>query len=122
MSSTGISLSYCSSARSSALSATQIKQLKRLQNIIIRMILGLDCHERITDSHVSELKWLYVKEQLLLNQLKLIFKIRKEGPEAKIVLPVLENSHQMTTRSKSRPDFKVVRGTTEEQKNFSNQL
>ena len=60
-------LSYCSSVWSSALSATQIKQLQIQQNIIIRMILGLDCHENITDSHLSELKWLYVKEQLLLN-------------------------------------------------------
>ena len=60
-------LSCCSSVWSSALSATQIKQLQIQQNIIIRMILGLDCHENITDSHLSELKWLYVKEQLLLN-------------------------------------------------------
>ena len=82
------------------------------------MIFGLDCHERITDSHLAELKWLYVKEQLLFNQLKLIFKIRKEGPEAKIVLPIVENNHQMTTRSKSRADFKVERVKTEEKKTF----
>ena len=111
-------LSYCSSAWFSALSATQIIQLQRQQNIIIRMILGLDCHERITDSHLAELKWLYVKEQLLFNQLKLIFKIRKEGPEATIVLPIVENNHQMTTRSKGRADFKAERVTTEEKKTF----
>ena len=41
-----------------------------------------------------------------------------QGPEAKLVLPVVENNHQMTTRSKSRSDFKVARATTEEQKIF----
>ena len=111
-------LSYCSSAWFSALSATQIIQLQRQQTIIIRMILGLYCHERITDPHLAELKWLYVKEQLLFNQLKLIFKIRKEGPEATIVLPIVENNHQMTTTSKGRADCKVERVTTEENKTF----
>ena len=111
-------LSYCSSAWFSALSATQIKQLQRQQNIIIRLILGLDCHERITDFHLAKLNWLYVKEQLVFNQLKLIFKLRQEGPEATIVLPVIENNHQMTTRAKSRADFQVERVRTEEQKTF----
>ena len=115
-------LSYCSSAWFSALSATQIKQLQRQQNIIIRMVLGLDCHERITDFHLAKLNWLYVKEQLVFNQLKLIFKLRQQGPEATIVLPVIDNNHQMTTRAKSRADFQVERVTTEEQKHFSNHL
>ena len=100
-------LSYCSSAWFSALSFTQIKLLQRQQNIIIRMIIGLDCHERITDSHLAKLNWLYVKEQLVFNQLKLIFKLRQEGPEGTIVLFVIENNHQMTTRGKSRADFQV---------------
>ena len=82
------------------------------------MILGHDCHERITDSHPAELKWLYMKEQLLFSQLKLIFKIRNEGPQARIALPVAENNHQMNTKSKSRADFKVERVTTEEQEIF----
>ena len=111
-------LSYRSSAWFSALSATQTKQLQRQQNIIIRTILGLNCHERITDSHLAKLKWLYVKEQLVLNQLKLIFKLRQEGPEASIFLPVIENNHQMTTRAKSRADFQVERVSKEEQKTF----
>ena len=111
-------LSYCSSAWFSALSATQIKQLQRQQNTIIRMVLGLDCHERITDFHLAKLNWLYVKEQLVFNQLKLIFKLRQQGPEATIVLPVIDNNHQMTTRAKSRADFQVERVTTEEQKTF----
>ena len=102
----------------SALSAPQIKQLQRQQNIIIRMILGLDCHERITDSHLAKLNWLYVKEQLVFNQLKLIFKLRQEGPEATIVLPVIENNHQMSTRAKSRADFQVEMVATEQQKTF----
>ena len=42
----------------------------------------------------------------------------QEGPEATIVLPVIENNHQMTTRAKSRADFQVERVTTEEQKTF----
>ena len=82
------------------------------------MVLGLDCHERITDFHLAKLNWLYVKEQLVFNQLKLIFKLRQQGPEATIVLPVIENNHQMTTRAKSRADFQVERVTTEEQKTF----
>eukprot|EP00794_Sanderia_malayensis_P020712 gene20712-22744_t len=106
-------LSYCSSAWFSALSTTQIKQLPRQQSIIIRMILGLDCHKRITDSHLAKLNWLYVKEQLVFNQMKLIYKLRQEGPEATIVLPVIKNNHQMTTRAKSRADFQVERVTTE---------
>ena len=82
------------------------------------MILGLDCHERITDSHLAKLNWLYVKEQLVFNQLKLIFKLRQEEPEGTIVLPVIENNHQMTTRGKSRADFQVERVTTEGRKTF----
>ena len=81
------------------------------------MVHGLDCHERITDSHLAKLKWLYVKDQLF-NQLMLIFKIRNAGPESKVALPIVENIHQMTTRSKSRADFKVNRVTTEEKKTF----
>ena len=47
-----------------------------------------------------------------------IFKLRQEGPEATIVLPVIENNHQMTTRAKSRADFQVEMVTTEQQKTF----
>ena len=54
----------------------------------------------------------------MFNQLKIIFKLRQEGPEATIVLPVIENNHQMTTRAKSRADFQVERVTTEERKTF----
>ena len=111
-------LSYCSSAWFSVLSATQIKKLQRQQNLIIRMTLGLDHHERISDFHLAKLNWLYVKEQLVFNQLKLIFKLRQEGSEAKIVLPVIENNHQMTTRAKSRADSQVEMVTTEQQKTF----
>ena len=48
-------------------------------------------------------------KKLIFNQLKFIFKMRKEGPEAKFlfVLPAIENKHQMTTRSKRTADFKV---------------
>ena len=49
-------------------------------------------------------------------------KIRREGPEAKIVLPIVESNNKITTTSKSKSDFKVARVTTEEQENFSNQL
>ena len=51
-----------------------------------------------------------------------IFKIRREGPEAKIVLPIVESNNKITTTSKSKSDFKVARVTTEEQEHFSNQL
>ena len=54
----------------------------------------------------------------MFNQLKIIFKLRQEGSEATIVLPVIENNHQMTTIAKSRVDFQVERLTTEERKIF----
>ena len=61
------------------------------------MILGLHCHEKITDCEGAE---------LVFNQLKLIFKPRKES------------NHQMTTRAKSRGDFRVEMVTTEQQPKF----
>ena len=54
----------------------------------------------------------------MLNQLKLIFKLRKEGLDARIALRVLDNNHQMTTRAKSRWDFQVEMVTAEQQKTF----
>ena len=52
----------------------------------------------------------------MFNQLKLIFKLRIEGPEIRIALPVLENNHQMTTEAESREDFQVEMLTAEQEK------
>ena len=82
------------------------------------MILVFHCHERITDSNLAQLNWHYVKEQLVFNQLKIIFNLRQEGPEATIVLPVIENNHQMTTRAKSRADFKLKKSDNRTAKKF----
>ena len=54
----------------------------------------------------------------MLNQLKLIFKRRKEGTEARIAFSLLENNHQMTTRAKSRGDLQVEMVAAEQQKTF----
>ena len=58
----------------------------------------------------------------MLNQLKLIFKLRKEGPEARTALLVSEENHQMTTRAKSRGDFQVEMVTAEQQRPFQHSV
>ena len=54
----------------------------------------------------------------MFNQLKLIFKLGKEGPEARIAISVLESNHQMTTKANSRGDFEVEMVAAEQQKTF----
>ena len=51
-------------------------------------------------------------------QLKLVFKLRQEGPKARVALPVIENNNQMTLTAIRRVDLKVEMVTTEQQKAF----
>ena len=78
------------------------------------MFLDLEYRERITYLHLAKLNSLYIKEQLVFNQIKFTFKLRNEELDARIALPVLNNNHLITTRAKSRVDFQVEMVTTEQ--------
>ena len=94
-------LFYCSTVWSNA-SKQNLNKLQSVQNFAYRIILGLRKYDHITEGFKS-LKWLSVKDKLLLNICTIIFKCLNNHAPTYLCNKFVRRSsvHNMNTRRNS---------------------